>query len=118
MAHKDFKKMFEDSYVFVRLTVMEAPDKKHLENPRGMDVLKALEGEKSGLPFFAIKDPEGKILIDSKAPVEGKEPQNIGCPVKPDEIAHFMNMLRKTAPRMTKAELAKLEAHLKKQDGG
>ncbi len=109
--------MFEDSYVFVRLTVMESPDKKGLENPRGMDVLKALGGEKSGLPFFAIKDPRGKILIDSKAPVEGKEPQNIGCPVKPDEIGHFMDMLKKTAPRMTKAELARLEEHLKKPGG-
>lgn len=97
---------------------MESPDERGLENPRGMDVLKELGGEKSGLPFFAIKDPKGKILIDSKAPVEGKAPQNIGCPVKPDEIAHFITMLRQTAPRMTKAELARLEAHLKKQDGG
>ncbi|HET6644506.1 MAG TPA: hypothetical protein VFG65_03310 [Fimbriimonadales bacterium] len=118
MDHKDFKQSFLDNYVFVKIDVMESGDKKSLENPHGMDVMKALKGETSGLPFFAILNPAGKILIDSKMPVEGKEPQNIGCPVKPDEVAHFMHMLDKTAPRMSKAQKAKLADYLRKQDGG
>ena len=67
-----------------------------------------LGGEKSGLPFFAIVDAKGKKLADSNA-VNGK---NIGYPATKEEIAAFVKLLRSTAPRLSSAELDRLEKDL------
>ncbi|MCH8275184.1 MAG: hypothetical protein IH851_10375 [Armatimonadetes bacterium] len=119
MGHKDFKKFFGDNYVVVHLTVSESPDKKHLENAGGQQVMKDLGGERAGLPYFAVLNREGKVLIGSKRPVEGREDgRNVGHPVQPEEIAHFMRMMRKTAKYATEAQLKALEDHLKNQKIG
>lgn len=62
----------------------------------------------SGIPFFAMLDSNGKKLIDSTG-----DKGNIGYPAQPDEIAHFMKMIQQTAPKLTKEQLASIEAPLK-----
>ena len=57
-----------------------------------------------------ILAPDGGEIITSDAKGPGKG--NIGFPVKPKEIAHFMVMLQKVRKKMTDADLATIEATL------
>jgi hypothetical protein len=104
------RKLIESSYVLVKLDVLESAEKKHLENPGGVEVMERLGGKDAGLPFMGIIDPSGKVLINSNEK-EGKT-GNIGYPAAPNEIAHFMEMLRKTAPRLRDADRAKIKSWL------
>ncbi len=116
MNHDDFKKFFATHYAIVRVDTMENGDKKALENPGGPALMAELKGAKAGLPFFAMLDEKGKMVVNSIR--EGEKAGNIGHPMTPEEVAHFMGMIKKTAPRATKAELDKLETFLLAQKRG
>ncbi|HLK59448.1 MAG TPA: hypothetical protein VKU00_23000 [Chthonomonadaceae bacterium] len=110
MQRPEFKKLFEDNYIQVTLDVKENADKKQkLENPGGVEYMKELGGEQSGLPFYAFLDEKGKKLADSNAMPKA---QNIGYPASPEEIQAFINLIHKTAPRWSDADLQKLKAYL------
>ena len=111
--HKDLKKTFEDNFVIVKLVVQEQGDKKHLENPGGVAVLERLGGKDAGLPFSAFLDANGKTVVNSNR--EGKAGQNIGHPYAPEEIGWFMVMLERAAPRLSKADAAKIRTFLQSQ---
>lgn len=96
-----FKQVFDKYFVTVELDVLEAEKDKALENPGSLDVMKSLNADKEGIPFYYITDSKGKSLIDSRIKGAGS---NIGCPVKPEEIAHFMKMMKTGAPKMTAAD--------------
>ncbi len=118
MNDKQFKPVFDRNYVIVNIDVLEQPDKKMIENPYGAEVLADLGGKDSGLPFFAILNPEGKKLIDSKRPVEGKtEGMNIGHPAEPQEIEYFISMLKKTSGHLSSGEVNAMTAYLSKPKG-
>ena len=86
------KKYFDDSYVFVHLTVQESAANKNVENPGAAEFLKRHKGENAGLPFFVILNKDEDVLEDSFA--NGK---NIGCPASEDEITAFIPKLKKTS---------------------
>jgi hypothetical protein len=110
MERPEFKKMFEDNYIQVTLDVQENGDKKQkVENPGGVEYMKDLGGEHSGLPFYAFLDEKGKKVADSNVMPKA---QNIGYPAAPEEIQAFMELIHKTAPRWSDADLAKLKAYL------
>lgn len=115
LASKDIKPIMDKHFRTVWLDVGEAPDKKALENPGADKTLAYLGGSTQGYPFYAVLDPNGKKLIDSRRVVAGKEPENIGHPAKPEEIAWFLKMLKDTAPRISKAELKTVETFLANQ---
>jgi len=73
-------------------------------------------GVNAGLPFFAFVDAKGELIVNTMRPT-GREPaaSNIGHPFAPEEIAWFMQMLNKAAPRMTQAEAQKIESWLKQK---
>jgi hypothetical protein len=106
------KALLNKSFVLVKLDVKENGDKKVLEHPGGDAVLLTLGGEKAGLPFMAVVDPSGKKLINSNENAEANT-GNIGYPAAPNEIAHFMAMLRATAPKLSPSELKEIETWLK-----
>lgn len=118
MAMPEYKPTFDKNFVTVHLTVMESADKKAEENAGGLEYMESLGGRGAGLPFFAILDPKGKMIINSLAPVEGKPGSNIGHPVEPSEIAHFMTMMKKGAPRLSQGDQDKLKAFLQAQKKG
>jgi hypothetical protein len=96
----------------VRLDVMETEaEKSKRENPGGEKVLSDLGGLKSGLPFYAVLDENGKKLADANALPGGK---NIGYPATPEEIAAFEEILKKAAPQMPATDRDRIVAHLKK----
>src|SRR5438128_6996117 len=87
------KDVFDKNYVVTHLTIGESTDKKNLENPGAQELNKKWGGENQGIPFFVIMDKQGNILADSQI-----EPgNNIGCPASVKEVAHFVNMLKKTS---------------------
>jgi thioredoxin-related protein len=60
-----------------------------------------------GIPWIVILDASGKTLATSIGP-EG----NIGYPYQPQEIAHFITMLRSTCKRLSETDLESLAADL------
>jgi uncharacterized protein YyaL (SSP411 family) len=61
-----------------------------------------------GIPWFVFLDSRGKALATSDGP-RG----NIGYPALPEEIAHFVGMLRKAARKLGPAQIDEIEAALK-----
>jgi len=111
MDRPEFRLAFNANYVIVTLDVLEnGPKVASDENPGGLAIMKALGGEKSGLPFYAILDAKGKKLADSN--VMPKD-QNIGYPGSPEEIEAFGKILEKTAPKWKGDDRQKLITFLK-----
>lgn len=105
---KDF---FDKNYVITHLTIDESPDKKNLENPGAEELNKKWGGEDQGIPFWVIMDKDGNILADSQM-----EPgNNVGCPAKAEEVAHFIKMLKKTSS-ISEEEIGKVEERFRKNE--
>jgi len=111
LADPEMGKLMKANFVIQHVDVLENGDKKVLENEGGLTYMESFGGKNAGLPFTAMTDPSGKMLVNSSK--DGKPTGNIGYPAAPDEIAHFMTMLKKSAPRMTPADLTKIEDWLK-----
>lgn len=76
---------------------------------RGRELLEQVNaGSGGGVPWFAITDDAGGVLITSTGP-KG----NCGYPVEASEIAHFMTMLSKTAEKITPEQISLIESSLK-----
>lgn len=74
----------------------------------GRQVAQRIRGSnRGGIPWFAILDGQGQVLATSDGP-KG----NIGFPVQPHEIRHFIGMLKKTARRMSAEQLGTIEKAL------
>lgn len=99
-----------DAYVVVHLDVLEQPEKADLENAGAEEMMKAWDGEKSGLPFMVVLDAKGKKLMDSNR-VKGDQKTNTGYPAAPEEIGHFMTILSKTS-KLSKNEQASIQKWL------
>jgi len=68
----------------------------------------AAAGQKpGGIPWFVLLDADGKQLAHSNA-ADG----NIGFPVKPEEIAHFVTMLRSAKQHLTDDDITFLQRSL------
>jgi uncharacterized protein YyaL (SSP411 family) len=64
--------------------------------------------QSSGIPWFVFLDAKGNPIVTSDGP-KG----NIGYPALPEEIGHFIGMLRKAARRMEPAQIGAVEEALK-----
>jgi thioredoxin-related protein len=74
----------------------------------GKDVMKAHRPDPSGgIPWFAILDASGKSLVTSDGP-KG----NIGYPAQPNEIDHFLSMIKAQARRIDDGQLNTLRKSL------
>ncbi len=74
------------------------------ENPGGREFMATLGGAEAGLPFCAIVDAKGKMLINSNDPTNKGANKNIGYPAEPSEVSHFMKMLAVGAPKVSLAD--------------
>ncbi len=76
----------------------------------GQDVLGHFrKGENGGIPWFAFVDPKGTVVATSDGPMG-----NVGYPVEPFEIAHFLDMLKK-AGGLPEADVQAIEAKLQER---
>jgi len=103
----DIKPVFKKYFVPVKLVVQENAKNKGLENP-GADALFKKLGGPAGLPFSAFLDAKGDLIVNSK-----REGQNIGYPVEPQEVKHFLWMMKKAAPNISEGDLTTIEKVLK-----
>src|SRR5262245_60974313 len=62
---------------------------------------------RSGIPWMVILDSAGKSRVTSDGPMG-----NVGYPLEPHEIAHFVTMLQKTARRLTAQQIGQVESLL------
>lgn len=102
----------------IHVDVQEVGDKKALENAGGSELMASLKGERAGLPFYAFMDAKGKMIANAmQLKRDGTTALgNIGHPVSDDEVTQFMKILKKAAPKMSKAEAKILEDWLRNQD--
>jgi thiol-disulfide isomerase/thioredoxin len=110
------REFFDRSYVITHLTINESSANKNLENPGAIEIFNDNGGNGEGIPYFLIYNSKGKLLADSKmtVAVSGSEPKltNIGCPVSVEEIAAFIEILKKTS-EITGKEIAEITGRFK-----
>jgi thioredoxin-related protein len=120
LQNSAMKPVVDKYFVTVHVHIDEAK-KPELNTPGGDELLKKLaakEPHTSGVPFLIFLDPTGKPIVNSDRPVAGQATgNNIGYPVAPEEIVWFMEMLKRGAPAMPKAEAQQIESWLKKAAG-
>ena len=102
--------------MIARIDVQEHADKAVLNTPGG-EALEAQLGSKGpGLPFFAFLDERGELIANSNRPIPGKSGgENIGHPMAPEEVDHFMWMLRKAVPALSPADAQLIGNYLRNQ---
>ena len=61
-----------------------------------------------GIPWFVVLDANGEAIADADGP-KG----NIGYPATPEEIAHFVGVLRKSVRKMHDVDVKAIEEALK-----
>jgi hypothetical protein len=78
------------------------------EMEHGAEVAKRLRGQRdNGIPWMVVLDSEGNELISADGP-NG----NIGCPIVPEGIDHFMKMIQQTSQHADAEAHARLRAAL------
>lgn len=93
----------------VHITILE-DDKHKADMNEGGEKLYAKLGGGNGIPFMAILSPEGKLIINSN---ENNDPKkNTGYPGAPNEIAHFIKMLKMGAKKLSESDLKLVETTL------
>jgi thioredoxin-related protein len=105
------KAFFDKNYVITHLVISESRDKKNLENPGAQELNKQWGGDNQGIPFWVVMDKDGKILADSQI----KPGENVGCPASAEEVAHFINVLKKTSSINDK-QIAAVEKRFRKNE--
>jgi thiol-disulfide isomerase/thioredoxin len=118
MNEAGMKKFFEDNFVIRHLVVLESEAKKNLENPGAQEMMKKYHGDKSGIPYWLVFDADGKLLADSKLRAEGEGPEkgnNVGCPAAEEEVAYFVEVLKKTT-KLTESELSLIAQRFRKNE--
>lgn len=97
LAEEAFAKIFDKQYLGVKIDVDRMGGGKELQE--------ALAPKHTGgIPWFAILDAEGGVLVTSEGP-NG----NVGYPAQEEEIAHFMKMLRTTTKTLEAKDIGELE---------
>lgn len=113
------KPFFDKNYVITHLTVLEADDKKSLENPGAAEMLTKYHADKQGIPLWLLFDKNGKLLGDSQIRPAGASldspGKNVGCPASKEEVAHFVEVLKKTSSLST-ADQAVIETRFRKNE--
>lgn len=99
------KRIFDEYYLKVKIDQTTMKDGTALRRT----LSKGLGG--GGVPWFAILNDEGEVLKTATGP-NG----NIGYPLEPEGAAHFMTMIKRTAPKMTSEEFATIESELRQNN--
>jgi len=96
----DQQELFADDFVIAKI------DTERMTG--GQDVSDRYRQTETGIPWFVIVDEKGEPLINSEGP-QG----NVGYPVAAHEIAHFIDMLKTSAPEIAVEKLSQIEATLR-----
>jgi thioredoxin-related protein len=101
LAREDIAGVFGKEYVDVKVDVDRMVGGKEVE-------AKYRKNPNEGIPWFVVLDAKAEALANADGP-KG----NIGYPAAPEEIAHFIAVLKKTAKKLDAKEFEAIEAALK-----
>ncbi|MBN1397341.1 MAG: thioredoxin family protein [Bacteroidetes bacterium] len=105
----EIKPIMEKYFLVAKIHVKEfGKNSQTIENPGGQSLMKELGG-KSELPFIAVLDKKGKMVANSNLL---PKKQNIGYPGSQEEIAAFIKLIKKTAPKITKKHINTISKYL------
>jgi thioredoxin-related protein len=101
LAQPEIASLIGADYIDVKIDV------DRMDN--GKDVLETNCKKQGGIPWTVILDAQGKALANSDGP-KG----NIGFPYEPEEIEHFVGMLKQTARKLTAKQIEQVAEGLRK----
>jgi thioredoxin-related protein len=101
LAQPEIASVIGTDYIDVKIDV------DRMDN--GKDVLETHCKKQSGIPWTVILDARGKDLANSDGP-KG----NIGFPYEPEEIEHFVGMLKQTARKLNATQIEQVGEALRK----
>lgn len=101
LARPEISGIMKLDYVLVKIDLDRMTGAKDLDK-------RIRQGKGGGIPWYAILDTKGKLLINSVGP-RG----NFGYPARPEGIAHFIHMLKKTAKSMSSEQISTIEKTLR-----
>jgi thioredoxin-related protein len=102
LTRPEIAKIMAQDYILVKI------DLDRMAGAEAID--KRIRKKGRGIPWYAILDAEGKALITSDGP-EG----NIGHPLRPAEITHFIRMIKETSRNITSGQISTIENTLSQQ---
>jgi thiol-disulfide isomerase/thioredoxin len=102
LAEPQIAKIMAQDYILVKI------DLDRMAGAKAID--KRIRKKGRGIPWHAILDAGGKVLITSDGP-KG----NIGFPLRPAEIAHFIRMIKETSRNITSGQISAIEKTLSQQ---
>lgn len=92
----DHRDILEKGFVFVKVD--------GARDEGGADIVRRITRNRNfGIPFVAILDGDGQLIVDSNGPLG-----NIGFPSTFDDIRYFRQMIEKSTDRITKDEIDRL----------
>jgi thioredoxin-related protein len=100
LAQPEIASLIGTDYIDVKIDV------DRMDN--GKDVLETYCKKQGGIPWTVILDAQGKALANSDGP-KG----NIGFPYEPEEIEHFVGMLKQTARKLTATQIEQVAEGLR-----
>jgi thioredoxin-related protein len=120
LAAPEVGAVFDKYFIIAKLSFGEgAAGHPDWDNPGSDSLVTKYGGVTSSgdasLPFIAIVDQKGKLIINSNRPVKGSAGgSGIGFPTAPEEISWFLGMLQKAAPGITTDETETIQSGLRK----
>lgn len=93
LEREDIAPIFSRDFVDVKIDVEEMSG--------GKELMDSYSGGDAGVPWLAILDPDGTVVVNSIAP----NGRNIGSPQAEWEIEHWNTMMRTAAKRITEKEI-------------
>ena len=124
LKDKDVAAILDKYFVIAQLNVAEdLAGHPERNNAGSLELLQKYGGVSAkgdvGLPYFVVLDNKGSALITSNRAGKGKDPSDaIGFPTEPEEIAWFLQMLKRGADALTPDEAHVIEDKLRKADEG
>jgi hypothetical protein len=110
----EVRRILDLHFIVLELTVWEQPGRTHLNNHGAEAMMTEFGAGRGGIPFFVVLDASRQVLATSESGgLTG------GFPASPKEIAAFVELLSRAAPRMSAAERATLGQWLRdRAEGG
>jgi thioredoxin-related protein len=103
LAREDMAPIFACDFVDIKLDLARMTGAE--------DVLERYNSSRSGgVPWFVFLDSKGKAIVTSDGP-KG----NIGYPFAPEEIEHFIGMLKKVSRKIEPSQIQLIEKTLKSE---
>lgn len=75
----------------------------------GQAMLDGTRGKGGGIPWFCVRSPDDGATLGDSHNAKG---QNIGCPNTDEEIAVFIELMKKVRVNLTDDDVAALKASL------